>query len=137
MVKTETTLPAADALANKFLKLLRKDIGLRNYKEVCARNAAEPHKGICHSHDFCDANMVMLAAVQSFCDTFDVPETDAHYDLWNAAWNLAVECMVKGALAVHICQRCGRKQHGEYAFSTCRNVEACARRVAALEEVAF
>lgn len=57
---------------------------------VLERNAAEPDPAICHTHDFCDANMLMAAAWQecfpheAFClqNTF-------HTELWSAAWQQA------------------------------------------------
>jgi len=59
------------------------------WKEMRKRNAEEPSPLVCHSHDFCDANMAMEAAWESF----DLPsinaDDQAQADLWNAAWNIA------------------------------------------------
>jgi hypothetical protein len=50
--------------------------------------------GICHSHDFCDANMVMLAAFTETMGhepaflTEEHAETDLN--LWNDAWEIAI-----------------------------------------------
>ena len=57
--------------------------------EVVKRNHQEGETGVCHSHDFLDANGVMAAAFQTI--TGREPEADSDEDnaLWNAAWNLA------------------------------------------------
>jgi hypothetical protein len=51
------------------------------------RNLSLP-ENVCASHDFCDANETMAAAIESVighCDTQD----DATVSLWNAAWREA------------------------------------------------
>lgn len=56
---------------------------------VLERNKAEGNPSICHSHDFCDANMAMVEAFQNL----GVGEIDSQDDeqtaLWDAAWALA------------------------------------------------
>lgn len=54
--------------------------------EVIARNAVYA-KGICASHDFCDANMAMAEAFERL----GLPVADGltDYSVWNAAWNMA------------------------------------------------
>ena len=84
------TLPSKEALALKFVELLRADIGETDYIEVKRLNRTEAYKNCCASHNFCDANMVMLEAAESF--GFGVPETDDEdVALWNAAWDFAKE----------------------------------------------
>ena len=59
---------------------------------VRQRNASEQTTGICHSHDFCDANEAMLRA---FFKTVGSPfddegqMTEEAVALWNAAWDHA------------------------------------------------
>lgn len=48
----------------EFCRALREEIGDEEYAEVLALNAQETDPNVCHSHDYCDANMVMLATVQ-------------------------------------------------------------------------
>lgn len=62
------------------------------FKAIVEANAAEADPNICHSHDFCDANDLMMVA---FCEAFG--QTEEEFDLQdegvidaiNAAWALA------------------------------------------------
>lgn len=77
-------------LAREFSLLLRERLSVEEMREVVARNlAAAP--GVCHSHDFCDANEVMLAASDrlGFGGIDDQLDSDEGMALWNGAWNLA------------------------------------------------
>jgi hypothetical protein len=56
----------------------------------------EESDGVCHSHDHCDANMAMEAAMHNFgLDIFSDDEEDGdplveeHVGIWNAAWAIA------------------------------------------------
>jgi len=85
------------AVAAAFLAGLREDIGPARFRAVVLLNRKEKHPGICHSHDFCDANMTMLAACEKVVGPrFDNTE-DEHAALWNAAWALAAKWMKGGA----------------------------------------
>lgn len=85
-------------LANEFSRLLTKLVGPWKMRMIRSRNRVEPNSTVCHSHDFCDANMVMDAAFQHFgidpCAT-GIPDTDFPLmseevmDWWNDAWTLA------------------------------------------------
>ena len=93
---TPTTTP--ETVAAKFLTLLRAEIGEANYRTVCERNAAAPDATVCHSHDFCDANMVMLAVFTDLGydeDTVVGQTDDAQVSLWNTGWNLAFDQMAR------------------------------------------
>lgn len=78
------------ALACAFGEELRKELSAQQIAEVIKRNEAEPDKGVCHSHDFCDANVVMAQAFAQFgCAEPDVGD-DAVVAVWNAAWEIAI-----------------------------------------------
>lgn len=88
------TIPTADALARKFAENLKEDIGDAALAEVVRRNgdASYDETGSCASHDFCDANMTMLASLMDFGFTDDeVFESDENplIAVWNEAWDLA------------------------------------------------
>jgi len=59
--------------------------------EIIQLNDAEANPNICHSHDFCDANEVMLAAWEA--ETGEPCEFDAGCErtvsIMNEAWRLA------------------------------------------------
>ena len=71
-------------LARAFSALLVKRIGKAKVKKVNKLNLTETDSGVCHSHDFCDANMVMASAIRR-AGLLDDPR------LWNDAWRFAVK----------------------------------------------
>lgn len=89
---TEATKRAEDvqAVAKAFARILREYLTSEEVAEVIERNKArEP--GICHSHDFCDANEPMYEAMRErFPDWEPDGETEAGFDIWGAAWDAAI-----------------------------------------------
>lgn len=99
--KGETMNEQTQRLAVEFSRILREWL-TEELAEVVRLNAAEPDKsGVCHSHDYCDANQAMLDAWEVVFGKGEVPacirehKTDAeenHDDaIWNAAWTMAKE----------------------------------------------
>lgn len=86
-------LMTPENLAIKFSLLLIEDLGAETVAEAVKRNKTAEYADCCASHDFCDANMVMLAAVCSYGYTEDdVFENDCDNEvqrMWNKAWDLA------------------------------------------------
>jgi hypothetical protein len=79
--------------AELFVSGLHDAIGAENFAEMVARNAAEPRADVCHSHDFCDANMHAADACgESEC-------TDAAIDAMTAAWTAAAPMLGRGVRA--------------------------------------
>ena len=82
-----------EQLARKFSQLLVESIGLTSVQEANRRNQTDAYKDCCGSHDFCDANMVMLAAFEALGlkDPLARPSVDHEPDftLWNEAWEIA------------------------------------------------
>lgn len=71
-------------------------------QELVQLTRIEQDKTICHSHDYCDANMAMLEAFEKYkitllwpADVEDRPELENEYamqmKLWEDAWTLAKE----------------------------------------------
>lgn len=60
---------------------------------VRERNRVEENAGVCHTHDFCDANMLMLDAFVEcgIAENQEVCIGDELHPLWNSAWKLAAE----------------------------------------------
>lgn len=77
-------------LSDTFVNMLKDKMSVADFEKMQELNKAETNKRICHSHDFTDANAVMLSAFEKcFSDTtFDFDNGD-HINLFNAAWNLA------------------------------------------------
>lgn len=77
-----------ERIADEFGGLLIKAIGAGKYSEVLKLNQAEGARGVCHSHDFCDANEVMAEA---FAIAIGRPinlQDARDRDLWNDGWNV-------------------------------------------------
>lgn len=85
------SLPTAEAVAAEFAKVLRTWLTPEEFTEMRCSNRGETDEGVCHSHDFCDANMAMLRALTNL----GVPEDSVNYqddatlELWNSAWDIA------------------------------------------------
>lgn len=77
-------------LTEAFISEVRADSDLAPHlKEIDRRNKAAQFG--CATHDFCDANMVMLAAFQSaFGREMDF-DSQPDCDLTNAAWDAAIK----------------------------------------------
>lgn len=86
-------LMTPDNLAIKFSLLLLEDIGPVALKIAVEQNKDLAYADCCASHNHCDANMVMLAAVCSYGYTEDdVFENDCDNEIsrmWNKAWDIA------------------------------------------------
>lgn len=80
-------------LAEAFADAIWHEIGADNYAEVFRRNLAETDSCVCHSHDFCDPNQVMLDAFElafgreaEFSgdgEGDDMPTVRAAWQLWD------------------------------------------------------
>ncbi len=85
-----TLLPDPTELAQAFSRVLRQWLTAEQMREVVARNRAEQYgKGICASHDFCDANMAMLEAWESLSTTQQDCQSEEQARIWSAAWDIA------------------------------------------------
>ncbi len=97
MAPDALTLP--ERIAAVFAARLFEDLDEDDMARVVARNAAESRPDVCHSHDFCDANVVMHAAFTAMgvkapvdCDEAGQlvgPEFERASALWSDAWGIA------------------------------------------------
>lgn len=79
-----------EALARAFAYQLRNEIGAAMLAEVVARNKTAGYAACCASHDFCDANMVMMdAGVLLGYWTEDDFDPDAAMTIMGEAWDIA------------------------------------------------
>jgi len=107
------TTTQIDRLARVFLRGLRKEIGAAKFRKARVLNADETNPMVCHSHDFCDANMVMLAAFES--EGLDIPETDEDERAWGLVWDRAKAIMQCDELAeAYPGQRIGNDETAHY-----------------------
>lgn len=83
----------ATGVALNFADRLLKTMGHENFQEMRKRNLTA-NGDVCHSHDFCDANVVMFEAVCETAKYFnrdaDISPTDeGTIMLMNTAWDIA------------------------------------------------
>lgn len=79
-----------DRLSETFVKLLKENMSAAEFEKMQELNKAETDKRICHSHDFTDANAVMLSAFEKcFAEIEFNFDNENHIDLFNKAWSLA------------------------------------------------
>ena len=76
-------------LARMFSSTLRDWLTKTEMKTVIARNAAEKDPNVCHTQDFCDANMAMADAFEKLFGREPDTGTDADSFAWNRAWDRA------------------------------------------------
>jgi len=85
--------PSPEALALAFVAILKDWLTPDQWADMRAKNASPAYAdvGACASHDYCDANMAMLEALESLWnDGTDNPrDIMAETDLFNAAWLIA------------------------------------------------
>ena len=88
----EYTTDDIQRVANLFVEGLRIDLSPHEFDAMCVANAAETDPDICHSHDYLDANMSMLDAMEEHVGTAPECQTNGYsvwfIELWNAAWSL-------------------------------------------------
>ena len=90
----------AEKIAGQFHACLLFVLSSEEIAEMKKRNKAETDPLICHSHDFCDANMVMEEAFHllGYCTPADIGEHEEaaeamherQCELWCEAWRLAM-----------------------------------------------
>lgn len=78
------------ALAREFGSLIQGEFTCRQFREMVYANKRELEDSVvCHTHDYCDANMVMLEAFQTVFQREPDMESDDDLELWNDAWAIA------------------------------------------------
>lgn len=82
--------PSPETLAQDFCQELRAFMTAAQVDEAARRNTAEPNPHVCHTHDFCCANMAMQAAfLRQGVDPAEEGAIELWGGLWNRAWELA------------------------------------------------
>lgn len=82
--------PSVESLASEFSQSLHALLTSEQMALVIARNLAQTRPGICHTHDFCDANVVLHDVFLAHgMDPADEGGMEKWGALWDAVWNLA------------------------------------------------
>lgn len=88
-----------ESIALRFLEQLHQDIGWLAYRHWRRQTRSNlPPRGICYSHEYCDANETMLAAHQRvFGEKWDLDMQDeTQCRVWSYAWDRAIELVRAG-----------------------------------------
>lgn len=84
------------AIAADFALSLKKRIGAKKFEEMRRKNATPDYGGgVCASHDYCDANVVMEASFRRVVGREPDTSDDADIKVWNTAWDVAFEKYLK------------------------------------------
>src|SRR5687768_5328662 len=79
-------------VADAFSAIIREWLTAEELEEVVKRNKVRSHPSVCHSHDFCDANVAMSEAFEKLLGLSDDEVCDLATgetrvsELWNEAW---------------------------------------------------
>lgn len=87
------------AIGEEFGRALLKEIGDDRYNATVEANRNETAKHICHSHDHCDANMVMDEAWRKIMGRASLIQDDYDAQLWSDAWGYWKQQAIKGGAA--------------------------------------
>lgn len=80
----------SEQLAKEFSDGLKRILSSTEIAEVVRRNRVETSPNICHSHDFCDANMVLHEVFMNHrMDIADEGGRERWGSIWDTSWNLA------------------------------------------------
>lgn len=94
MLKTPVRQILAHRLAAQFMAELIGMLGSHDFMDACCRNVGIPD-GICASHDFCDANMVMAEAFKVIVEAEPNVFNEDDAALWSEAWRMATPAMAE------------------------------------------
>lgn len=127
-----TKAVSAVALARAFSEALHGYLGAGIMRTVVEKNAGAKRDNCCASHDFCDANMVMLGEYARLSGEHeDDVDLDAVIPQFNDAWDIAkaaefdVTRIASSVIAARLAGRCangaerdgGRRYHALARFS--------------------
>ncbi len=77
-------------LSIEFSKILREWLGAEVIQQINKLNETEDNLSICHSHDFCDANLAMAEAFEKVHGEKPEINSDKSIEKWNSAWKEAI-----------------------------------------------
>ena len=82
--------PTPESLAREFSDALKGLLLPEEIREIVERNREETNSRICHTHDFCDANVVLFDVFMKHgMDIADEGGRDRWGKLWDESWQMA------------------------------------------------
>jgi hypothetical protein len=81
-----------EKVARLFSKKIKEELTPEEFQQALEDNRNEESEGICHTHDYIDANEAMAEALEEimgegYCD--DIPANQKKVLFWNSVWHLA------------------------------------------------
>lgn len=76
-----------ECIAFQFATILKQWLLPSEVELMKKRNQIEKRENVCHSHDFCDANVAMEEAMEVFRTSSEKDESN----LWNDSWKIATQ----------------------------------------------
>tara|TARA_R110000868_G_scaffold140148_1_gene355467 strand:- start:397 stop:720 length:324 start_codon:yes stop_codon:yes gene_type:complete len=77
-------------LARLFGEQVQAALSATEFRAAVDANKSDgPDSTVCHTHDYCDANMLMLAAWQEFFGGEPDVSSEEDTAIWNDAWSIA------------------------------------------------
>lgn len=79
-----------EMVARSFCRAMAVEVGPQYLMQIVTKNRIADD-GLCHSHDYCDANLVMDFALREngICVDWNLPMPDKVQGIYNAAWDAA------------------------------------------------
>ena len=84
------TIDYAPEIGKRFVTVLEEWLTPAEFEQVRTLNDSR-QPGICHSHDFCDANMAMEQAFVDVFGSYQGLHQPGWEALWGRAWDWAIE----------------------------------------------
>jgi len=81
-------------IARRFIAGLRDELTCAEFDAMRISNSARTSNRFCYSHDYCDADMVMMESIQAVVGKGDIDILGDNYvNMRNSAWLLANQMM--------------------------------------------
>jgi hypothetical protein len=82
--------PTPESLAREFSDALNDLLSPEEIHEIVERNHGETNPRICHTHDFCDANVVLFDVFMKYgMNIAEEGGRDRWGQLWDDSWTIA------------------------------------------------
>lgn len=94
MTTTNDTTTTDTTIARTFADLLRKHLTRQEWRAMGDANYAETDPHVCHSHDYCDANLVMYDAFHQHGIDINAANDD-DCARWSRVWNVAMPMLTR------------------------------------------
>jgi hypothetical protein len=86
-------------VAEHFVSRLREELTHEEFEAMRVANSAEASSRFCHSHDYCDADMIMFETIEEVTGISPiVPHLDHPRPVWRESWALASKIIAENTI---------------------------------------